>query len=309
LQKDISSHRSTGPGSSVRINERSEIMIEREVALRLNDTVTPVRIRVSQFDSMWRFVFTILYQGCLWRLPAGAAAALNGRKPSGNVFAFSGEVEDNCVVVDCDAQMTAEAGSVVCELLVLSGGKVMGTANFILEVEAAAKAQEDVSSESTLPAYGEILDRIAGLETGSAVTVDTELSTTSENPVQNKVVNAALAGKADVSALTTKADLSALAEKADQLTEVTISTAGAVTQALDAGKLYHFTGALTALTVTLNAAASGKLTHYHFDFDSGSTAPTFSLPQTVTMPSGFSVEASKHYEIDILNNYGAVMSW
>ena len=31
--------------------------------------------------------------------------------------------------------------------------------------------------------------------TGSTVTVDSELSTTSENPVQNKVVTAALAGK------------------------------------------------------------------------------------------------------------------
>lgn len=97
--------------------------------------------------------------------------------------------------------------------------------------------------------------------------------------------------------------------KADKVTEVTVSTAGAVTQALDAGKIYHFTGALTALTITLNTPASGQLAHYHFDFDSGSTAPTLTIPQTVTMPSGFTVKASKHYEIDILNNYGAVMAW
>ena len=93
------------------------------------------------------------------------------------------------------------------------------------------------------------------------------------------------------------------------VTEVTVSTAGAVTQALDAEKIYHFTGAVTSLTITLNAAASGQLAHYHFDFDSGSTVPTLTLPQTVTMPSGFTVEASKHYEIDILNNYGTVMAW
>lgn len=108
---------------------------------------------------------------------------------------------------------------------------------------------------------------------------------------------------------TSRAAASDLAAKADKITEVTVSTAGAVTQALDPEKIYHFTGALTALTITLNTPASGQLAHYHFDFDSGSTAPTLTLPQAVTMPGGFTVEASRHYEIDILNNYGAVMVW
>lgn len=89
--------------------------------------------------------------------------------------------------------------------------------------------------------------------------------------------------------------------------EVTSSTAGSVTQALDAGKIYHFTGALTALTITLNAASG--LAQYHFDFDCGSTAPTVTIPATVTMPDSNSFDASKHYEVDILNNYGAVLSW
>ena len=91
--------------------------------------------------------------------------------------------------------------------------------------------------------------------------------------------------------------------------ETTIATAGAVTQALDAGVIYHFTGALSALTLTLNAPASGQIAEYHFDFSTGSTPPTLTLPQTVTMPDGFSVEANKRYEVDILNNFGAVISW
>lgn len=91
-------------------------------------------------------------------------------------------------------------------------------------------------------------------------------------------------------------------------TEVDVSGSGAVAQALDAGKIYHFTGALTSLSITFNAAAAGQLAHYRFDFDCGSTAPTVTIPNTVTMPCG-GFEASKHYEVDILNNYGAVLSW
>lgn len=108
---------------------------------------------------------------------------------------------------------------------------------------------------------------------------------------------------------TSRAAASDLAAKADKVTEVTVSTAGAVTQALDAGKIYHFTGELTALTITLNAPASGQLAEYHFDFLSGATAPTLTMPNTVTMPDSFAVEANKRYEIDVLNNYGAVMAW
>jgi hypothetical protein len=91
--------------------------------------------------------------------------------------------------------------------------------------------------------------------------------------------------------------------------EITIQTDGAVTQALDAGKIYHFTGSLTALTITLNAPSAGQIAQYHFDFDCGSTAPTVTLPNTVILPDSNSFDASKHYEVDILNNYGAVMAW
>lgn len=45
-------------------------------------------------------------------------------------------------------------------------------------------------------------------------------------------------------------------------------------------------------------------------FTSGTTPTVLSLPNTVKMPSWFTVEASKTYEISILDGvYGAVMSW
>lgn len=87
--------------------------------------------------------------------------------------------------------------------------------------------------------------------------------------------------------------------------EVTVATSGSVTSEIEPDCIFHFTGTLTALTITL-AENSG---HYHFDFTSGSTAVTLSLPNTVTMPDGFTVEANKRYEIDILNGYGVAQSW
>lgn len=89
--------------------------------------------------------------------------------------------------------------------------------------------------------------------------------------------------------------------------EETISTSGAVTQTLDANTIYHFTGSLTSLTITLNNTQN--IPHYHFDFISGATAPTLTMPNSVTMPDDFAVEANKRYEVDVMNNYGAVITW
>ncbi len=187
----------------------------------------------------------------------------------------------------------------------------------------------------------DVMDGEDGEGGGSTITVDNALSDSSTNPVQNKVVKAALdgkgtyskpsggipasdlasavqtsLGKADTALQSVPSTYRTAAEqdvidagKASKITEVTIATTGAVTQALDAGKIYHFTGALTALSVSLNAPASGELAQYHFDFNSGSAAPTLTMPNTVTMPDSFSVEANKHYEVDILNSYGVVISW
>ena len=91
-------------------------------------------------------------------------------------------------------------------------------------------------------------------------------------------------------------------------TEITIATSGSVTQELQPNIAYHFTSeALTDLTITL--AATSDIPQYHFDFISPSTAATLTLPATVTMPDGFTVDANMRYEIDILNGYGAAQNW
>lgn len=89
--------------------------------------------------------------------------------------------------------------------------------------------------------------------------------------------------------------------------EITISTSGAVSQALQPDTVYHFTSdALTSLAITFAGTATDQ---YHFDFISPSTAVTLSLPSTVIMPTSFGVEVNSKYEIDIYNNYGVYAVW
>ena len=64
---------------------------------------------------------------------------------------------------------------------------------------------------------------------GGAITIDDELSTTSENPVQNKVITNALSGKADTSAIPTKtSDLQNDSGFIDEIPVATVNSVGAV---------------------------------------------------------------------------------
>ena len=91
-------------------------------------------------------------------------------------------------------------------------------------------------------------------------------------------------------------------------TEVTITDSGAVTQTLLPNMAYHFTSdALTSLTISF--ATTSDVPQYHFDFISPSTAITLTLPETVSMPDGFSVAANQRYEIDVLRGYGVAQNW
>lgn len=107
--------------------------------------------------------------------------------------------------------------------------------------------------------------------------------------------------------VTGRAIASAILASATVPAEVEIDDDGAVSQELVPNTMYHFTGDLTSLTITLGTASG--IAQYHFDFISEATAPTLTLPVTVIMPEYFSIKANTRYEIDIINNYGVFQTW
>lgn len=70
---------------------------------------------------------------------------------------------------------------------------------------------------------------------------------------------------------------------------------------------YHTWGEVAALTLTLAAEESGVVNEYHFAFDSGATATTLSLPESVQ--TDIVVEPNTHYECSIIDNYMTFRDW
>lgn len=86
------------------------------------------------------------------------------------------------------------------------------------------------------------------------------------------------------------------------------SAAPETVQALD-NHIYNFTNAAVT-SLTISSAPSGTAESCVIIFNSGSTPTSLTLPSNVKTPSGFTVEANKHYEISITGTkYAVVASW
>lgn len=78
---------------------------------------------------------------------------------------------------------------------------------------------------------------------------------------------------------------------------------------LEPNKLYVFPE-MAELTITLSEPTDiGIANEYHFVFQSGTTATTLTIPDTVKLPSNFSVDANKIYEISILEGCLCAQNW
>lgn len=78
---------------------------------------------------------------------------------------------------------------------------------------------------------------------------------------------------------------------------------------LEPNKLYIFPE-MAELTITLaEPSDTGIANEYHFVFQSGATATTLSIPDAIKIPSGFSVDVNKIYELSVMENCLTYQSW
>ena len=134
---------------------------------------------------------------------------------------------------------------------------------------------------------------------GGSVTVDSALSTSSTNPVQNKAITNKInqmdswLGELDTW----------LGDKLDAPIYVTVSGSD-VTITPVHNRIYEC-GELTSLTIN-NPPAHGA---YSIVFTSGATATTTTFPATILGLEDFAAEANTLYEINVLDNRAVVGSW
>lgn len=72
---------------------------------------------------------------------------------------------------------------------------------------------------------------------------------------------------------------------------------------------FHVWDEVSDLTIAFEQEMTGYASEYLFQFTSGPTPTTLSLPDDITFTEDLAIEANKIYQISILKGFGSVLSW
>lgn len=236
--------------------------------------VMPV-VHVSQYDNdAAALIFDLYEDGTAFEIPAGYSVLINGLKPDNYGFSYAAaSYSGNTVICNITTQMTAVAGAVVCELRVRNGAgtQVIGSANFILQVEEAALTDDTIISDTMIPLIEQAVEIASNL--------DRYIAQTQENAEEAQRA-ATTATTAAQSAQTVDANVTALYNSIETAKQNANAAAARAEGAADV--LEDISATANTLTAGSSATAS---------YDSSTGVITFGIPRgdsgVVTPLAGF----------------------
>ena len=127
-------------------------MIIQKYNLNMIPDKVPVMVRVSQYDQFSRTIIFSLYDGATeYEIPTGSTISVRGTKPDHTGFEYPCTFEGNEVSFDIEPQQTVLSGLVPSEIRITSNNEIVGSCNFIINVEPTPLDESTVISDTELP--------------------------------------------------------------------------------------------------------------------------------------------------------------
>lgn len=154
-------------------------------------------IVAKQYDTDSRFLTVQLTnEGENLVVDTTSTVVINALREDNEAKAFAGSVnEDGTVTVPITSWMLDLDGTVKCDISIYEAERKLTSTTFTISVEAASYAGNDIAEDENydilvtlIAECQEIIDNASQL----VITVDSELSAESENPVQNKAISNSL---------------------------------------------------------------------------------------------------------------------
>jgi len=213
-------------------------------------------IHASQFDAGREFKANLFEGPTVYTLSGAETLSVIVRKPDGNmVTAAVTNTSDSYITFETTEQMTACDGANLCELRIENGADVIGSINFIMEVEK--------SPDTGITSASEIHNLEAQVDAFTAIAVANQYD--SANVIFD---NAPTPGHGNGYAVTSEGVATALGTKADTSSLATVATTGAYSDLSGLPTIPDITP-LTETSITITKGA--------------------------TMPSGFPVPSVMRY--------------
>lgn len=136
--------------------------MEQRYTLQMIHQGRPLRVPVHQYDAGSRvLLFDLIADGTPFTVPSGAAITIDGTKPDGHSFSYGASGSGSTVSATVTQQMAACAGEAVCQLTITQSGTVLGSANFVLDVEQNALPEDADMSETEIASLRDMMQRAA----------------------------------------------------------------------------------------------------------------------------------------------------
>jgi len=125
----------------------------------------PQIVKLSQYDKTIPEIQAVLWNGPSgYTIPTGATVWVAGTKPDKTGFEYQCTYSGSTVTIDITEQMTAVAGRVPVEVIVETATGRKGSANFFLDVEPTALADDTIISDTDIPIIQQIPEILADCE-------------------------------------------------------------------------------------------------------------------------------------------------
>lgn len=127
-------------------------MITQTYNLNLIPNKVPVVVNLSQYDKTSRTLNFNIYNGdVLFTIPTGSSITVRGTKPDKTGFEYSCTFSGSVISFKVQDQMTVLSGKYPVELRITNSSEILGTANFIFDVEKTTLDDDTIISETELP--------------------------------------------------------------------------------------------------------------------------------------------------------------
>ena len=173
----------------------------RKSKLSITPGMIPPVVHVSQYDSEALAITFELYENeKLYKKPSGALAKIEMTKPDRKAISNDCTyAEDGTVSFSVTEQMTAVKGTARGKIIILdSAGGQIGTAAFLMEVDAAGITDGAIESESDLPELREVMKAVN--ETTQKAKDATAAAKAAESSAKNAAESEDNAGKSKTAA-------------------------------------------------------------------------------------------------------------